>query len=184
MATTTDRTPILTDDLPIVRSLPGRRVLAALRIVVGFNFLWAFLDKAFGLSYTTPAENAWFSGGSPTRGYLTGASEGWLGAMWEPMAGNAAVDLLFMLALLGLGIAALTGAGLRIAAVAGVALAVFFYLSQLPLAAGEATNPLTTSHWYYALLFPLFALLDAGRTWGLASTWQRIDAVRERSWLW
>jgi thiosulfate dehydrogenase [quinone] large subunit len=184
MAATTDHTPTLTSDAPVVRSPAGRKVLAALRIVVGFNFLWAFLDKAFGLSFTTPAENAWFSGGSPTRGYLTGASEGWFGGLWEPMAGSGVVDLLFMLALLGLGVAALTGAGLRIAAVAGVALAVFFYLSQLPLAAGEATNPLTTSHWYYALMFPLFALLDAGRTWGLGTTWRRFDVVAQRPWLW
>lgn len=184
MSDTTARAPTVDDQTTVVRSPAGRRVLAALRIVVGFNFLWAFLDKAFGLSFTTPADNAWFSGGSPTRGYLTGASEGWFGAMWEPMAGNAAVDLLFMLALLGLGVAALAGIGLRVAAVAGVLLALFFYLSQLPLAAGEATNPVTTSHWYYALIFPLLPLLDAGRTWGLAATWQRLTAVRERPWLW
>jgi thiosulfate dehydrogenase (quinone) large subunit len=168
---------------PVVRSDAGRKVLAALRIVVGFNFLWSFLDKALGLNYTTPAENAWFSGGSPTQGYLMGASDGPLGGMWETMAGNPVIDTLFMLALFGLGIAALFGAGLRVAAVAGMVLASFFYLSQLPLEAGAATNPVTTSHWYYFLMFPLFALLDAGRTWGVAGIWERVSIVRKAPWL-
>lgn len=182
MSTPTDT--LRTTDRPVVGSETGRRILAALRILIGFNFLWSFADKLLGLGYTTASENAWISGGSPTRGYLMGASDGWLGAMWEPMAGSPVIDALFMLALFGLGIAALTGAGLRIAAVAGVALSVFFYLSQLPLESGAATNPLTTSHWYYALLFPLFATLDAGRTWGLADTWRSFGFVAERRWLW
>jgi thiosulfate dehydrogenase (quinone) large subunit len=160
----------------VVNSATGRKVLAALRIVIGFNFLWSFLDKTFGLSYGTASENAWIAGGSPTRGYLMGASEGTFGGLWSALAGNVIVDVLFMVALLGLGIAALLGIGLYIAAGAGMLLSVFFYLSQLPLEAG-ATNPLTTAHWYYFLLFLLFPLLDAGRTWGLAAWWERVDLV-------
>ncbi|RKN12972.1 hypothetical protein D7318_32220, partial [Streptomyces radicis] len=40
-----------------VGSVPGR-ILAGLRVALGFVFLWAFLDKAFGLGYATQAENA------------------------------------------------------------------------------------------------------------------------------
>ncbi|MCC5948661.1 MAG: hypothetical protein JJT89_09420 [Nitriliruptoraceae bacterium] len=166
----------------VVRSIAGRRVLAALRIVIGFNFLWSFLDKAFGLSYSTAPESAWFAGGSPTTGYLMGSSDGWFGPLWGALAGNAFVDVLFMLALFGLGIAAISGAGLRIAAGAGGLLAVFFYLSQLPIASG-ATNPVTTAHWYYLLLFLLFPLLDAGRTWGVAAIWERFGFVERNPWL-
>ena len=36
----------------------------------GFIFLWAFLDKSFGLGYATPSDNAWIHGGSPTTGFL------------------------------------------------------------------------------------------------------------------
>jgi thiosulfate dehydrogenase (quinone) large subunit len=161
----------------VVSFSAGRKVLAALRIVVGFNFLWAFLDKTFGLQYSTAAENAWIAGGSPTRGYLMGASEGTFGGLWSALAGNVVVDVLFMMALLGLGIAALLGIGLSIAAGAGMLLSIFFYLSQLPLEAGAATNPVTTSHWYYFLLFLLFPLFDAGRTWGLAGRWERLAIV-------
>jgi len=180
MSTQTPAPTITTDH--VIRSDSARKVLAALRIVIGFNFLWSFLDKAFGLTYSTAPENAWFAGGSPTRGYLMGSSDGWLGPMWEAMAGNAFVDAVFMLALLGLGIAAIFGAGLRLAAVAGVLLSVSFYLSQLPIEAG-ATNPITTAHWYYLLIFLLFPLTDAGRTWGVANIWDRFNVVQRNPWL-
>ena len=180
MSEVTDRSTVTE---PVVRSAAGRKILAALRIVIGFNFFWSFLDKLLGLNYTTAAENAWIQGGSPTQGYLMGASDGWLGPMWEALAGNVVLDIVFMLALLGLGVAALTGAGLRIAAVAGVLLSIGFYLSQLPLEAGAATNPITTAHWYYFLLFLLFPFLDAGRTWGVANIWERFSIVQKNPWL-
>ena len=63
--------PVVSDG-PVVRSLAARRALAVLRIMFGFYFLWAFLDKTFGLGFSTPAERAWINGGSPTRGFLSG----------------------------------------------------------------------------------------------------------------
>ena len=57
---------------------PGRSIttgaakfLAVFRVVLGFEFLWAFLDKTFGLGYATPAARAWINGGSPTKGFLS-----------------------------------------------------------------------------------------------------------------
>lgn len=169
-------------EAPVVRSAAGRRVFAALRIVIGWTFLWAFIDKLFGLGFSTQAGNGWIEGGSPTTGYLMGASEGWFGPLWQALAGSAVADWLFMLGLLGLGLAAILGIGLRLAAVAGVLMAGFMYISQLPIVEG-ATNPVTTAHWYYALLFVLFPLLDAGRTWGLAGMWERVPFVRGTRWL-
>ena len=40
------------------------------RVLLGFEFLWAFLDKTFGLGYATPSARAWINGGSPTKGFL------------------------------------------------------------------------------------------------------------------
>ena len=45
-----------------------RFTLAATRLALGWIFLSAFLDKAFGLGHATPAEGAWIDGGSPTEG--------------------------------------------------------------------------------------------------------------------
>ena len=52
----------------IVRSPMLRKLLAVGRIVIGWTFMWAFLDKVFGLGFATPAERAWTEGGSPTTG--------------------------------------------------------------------------------------------------------------------
>jgi hypothetical protein len=134
-------------DTPVVRSSAARRVIAGLRIVIGWSFLWAFMDKPFALGFSTEAGNGWIHGNSPTTGYLMGASEGWFGSLWSALAGNPIADWLFMLGLLGLGVAAIAGIGLRIAAVAGVLLATFMYLSQLPLTG--ATNPhLRFNYWH------------------------------------
>src|ERR1044072_1320309 len=44
---------------------------ASLRLLTGFAFLWAFLDKTFGLGYATPSGKGWIDGGSPTKGFLS-----------------------------------------------------------------------------------------------------------------
>jgi hypothetical protein len=41
------------------------KALAVLRVATGLVFLWAFLDKLFGLGYATPGTKAWIAGGSP-----------------------------------------------------------------------------------------------------------------------
>ena len=43
------------------------------RISLGWVFLWAFLDKTFGLGYATESKDAWIDGGSPTFGFLSSA---------------------------------------------------------------------------------------------------------------
>ncbi len=54
----------------------GYTVLGLTRLMVGFTFLWAFLDKTFGLGFSTPTEKSWLNGGSPTSGFLGGSIEG------------------------------------------------------------------------------------------------------------
>ncbi|MFI6408114.1 hypothetical protein ACIBJH_38465, partial [Streptomyces sp. NPDC050548] len=34
-------------------------VFASLRLLTGFVFLWAFLDKTFGFGYATPSGKGW-----------------------------------------------------------------------------------------------------------------------------
>ena len=58
----------------IVTSPSARIVLAVLRIVVGFIFLWTFLDKTFGLGFSTPRQMAWINGGQPRQGFIKGVA--------------------------------------------------------------------------------------------------------------
>ena len=165
-------------DRPIVGSLAARRVLAVLRIMFGFYFLWAFLDKTFGLGFATPAAKAWINGGSPTKGFLSG-SEGPFSGFYHALAGNGFVNVLFMLGLLGIGLALILGIGLRIAAVAGTVMYVMMWAVVLPL----TTNPILDDHLTGAVTLILFALTAAGTTWGLGHWWAGQGFVRKTPWL-
>ncbi|MYS42947.1 hypothetical protein GTY23_17230, partial [Streptomyces sp. SID5998] len=81
------------------------RVLAVLRILTGFVFLWAFLDKVFGLGYATASGKGWIDGGSPTKGFLSSVAAGPLQSTFHAWAGAAWADWLFMLGLAGIGAA-------------------------------------------------------------------------------
>ena len=95
----------------VVTSKPARLILGLLRLAVGFIFLWSFLDKTFGLHYSTGPSRAWINGGTPAQSYLTGATTGKpLASFFESLA-MPAMDWLFMLGLLGIGLA--FGAGDR-----------------------------------------------------------------------
>jgi thiosulfate dehydrogenase [quinone] large subunit len=53
-----------------------RYLLAGIRLALGWIFMWAFLDKLFGLGNSTPSASAWLNGGSPTKGFLGKAAAG------------------------------------------------------------------------------------------------------------
>ena len=169
---------------------PGvRKVLAVARVVIGFTFLWAFLDKLFGLGFSTPSAGAWINGGTPAQGFI-GGIEGPFAGVFGIFA-NPFGDWLFMLGLLGIGVAMVMGAGLRIAAVTGTLLLLFMFLAQFPTATamvdGElvrgSTNPIVDSHWHEALLLIIAAVMLAGDTWGLGKWWADKSFVRKNPWL-
>lgn len=155
------------------------RGLALLRILMGWIFLWAFVDKLFGLGFSTAAADAWIRGGSPTAGFLTHATSGPFAPVYQAMAGNPVVDALFMFGLLGIGFALILGIGLRVAAVAGATLMVLMYLASLT----PANNPVVDDHIVYAVLLVLLAMFHAGRTWGLGKRWETKPVVQHHRWL-
>lgn len=178
------RSDRLTTQLDIVRSAGGRRVLAVLRLATGFIFLWAFLDKTFGLGYSTPAERAWISGGTPSQGFLLGdAVVGPLKPVFASIASPAS-DVLFMLGMLGIGLAVMLGIGLRVSAVAGTVVLLLMYLAEWPIGLGAgSTNPIVNYHVIYALSLIVIAVLHAGDTWGAGRPWKRLGIVQRAPWL-
>ncbi|HEY6748788.1 MAG TPA: hypothetical protein VI357_24115, partial [Mycobacteriales bacterium] len=153
-------------------------VFAALRIVVGFTFLWAFLDKLFGFGYATPSAKSWINGGSPTKGFLSSA-EGPFASFYHSIAGDAWVNWLFMLALLGLGIALTLGIGMRVAAVSGAILYLMMWAVVLP----PENNPVVDDHIIGALVVIGLALVHAGDTFGFGREWKKLPIVRQNRWL-
>lgn len=165
-------------DQPVVRTLAARRALAVLRIMFGFYFLWAFLDKTFGLGFATPAERAWISGGNPTKGFLGGV-EGPFAGFYNAIAGNTFVNILFMVGLLGIGLALILGIGMRVAAVTGTILYVLMWTAELPM----VTNPVLDDHITGAMTLIVLALTAAGTTWGLGTWWASQSFVQANRWL-
>lgn len=172
----------------IVTRTGARRVLGVIRIFTGAYFLWAFLDKLFGLGYSTPSANAWINGGSPAQGFLGGV----VNNDAVPLNGfyalfqNTFGDILFMAGLLGIGIAVITGAGLKIAAIAGITLVTLMWWTQTGLwidstnsaafveGARTASNPIITAHWFEGGMLALAALTRSGDQWGLGRWWSKI----------
>lgn len=168
----------------VVTSLLARRMLAVLRLATGFIFLWAFLDKTFGLGFSTPAERAWVSGGTPSQGFLLG--DGVVGPLkgFFTAIASPASDILFQLAMLGIGVAVMLGIGLRVSAAVGALLMVLMYLAEWPFAANAAsTNPIVDYHIIYALVLIVLALFSAGDTWGAGRAWKKLPIVKRLPWL-
>ncbi len=151
-----------------------RRLLAVTRIGLGWIFFWAFIDKLFGLGFATPPENAWLAGGSPTAGFLQFATTGPLAGFYQGIAGHPIVDGLFMFGLFGLGVALLTGVGMKIAGIGGPLLMLLMWSAHLP----PENNPVLDDHIIYALILMTLSAAEAGETWGLGRWWSaRVTAL-------
>jgi thiosulfate dehydrogenase [quinone] large subunit len=160
------------------------RVLAALRIGFGLTFLWAFFDKTFALGFHTgydQADNldrfgdaAWINGGSPTEGFLLFGADGPFKGFYNDIAGATWADWLFMLGLLGIGLALTFGVGMRIAAATGALLYVLMWSVVLP----PENNPVLDDHLLSALTLVVLAMFYAGDTWGLGRSWSKVDFVK------
>ncbi|GAA4525034.1 hypothetical protein GCM10023160_17510 [Brachybacterium paraconglomeratum] len=151
----------------------GYTVLGVARLMVGFTFLWAFFDKVFGLGFSTPTENSWLNGGSPTTGFLGGSIAGGnpFAQTWEFFLSiNPLTDVLFMLGLFGVGAALMLGIGTRVAAVSAAAMYTLMYLAAFPI----ASNPLYDTHLLLAVAVIAMAGLAAGDHVGLGKRWSRL----------
>ena len=161
------------------------RALATLRIAFGITFLWAFLDKTFALGFHTGYDQegaldrfgpaAWINGGSPTEGFLSfGVPENNpFKGFFNGMADSVLVEWLFMLGLLGIGVALLLGVAMRFGTAAGALMYAFMYAAVLPL----ENNPIVDDHLVGIIVMAVLALGAAGTTWGLGRWWNHMDVV-------
>ncbi|MGW7543239.1 DoxX family membrane protein [Streptomyces sp. NPDC054770] len=163
---------------------------ASLRLLTGFVFLWAFLDKTFGFGYATPSGKGWIDGGSPTKGFLGSVAAGPMESTFHSWAGDTWADWLFMLGLLGIGLALVAGVALRLAAVAGTVMMALMWIAEWPpakhLSDGSlsmSTNPFVDYHVIYALALIVLAAAAAGDALGLGRLWARLPVVRDHGWL-
>jgi thiosulfate dehydrogenase [quinone] large subunit len=163
--------------------------MVVLRISTGAVFLWAFLDKTFGLGYATTSSKSWIHGGSPTKGFLKSVDVGPFQSVLHSVAGSWWVNWLFMLGMLGIGVALLAGVAVRAAAASGVLIMALMWFAEFPLARHTSTgapsgssNPLTDYHFSYAVVLVVLAATFAGTTWGLGRVWARLPFVNRHPW--
>jgi thiosulfate dehydrogenase [quinone] large subunit len=156
-----------------------RYTAVALRLSLGFTFLWAFFDKTFGLGHETKSADSWLNGGSPTNGFLAFAAKGPFKGFYNDIAGQGWADALFMLGLLGVGTALVLGITMRIAAAAGSLMLVMMWSVVLP----PENNLFMDDHLIYALVLILLAAAGAGRAFGLGRRWEQLSIVQRLPWL-
>src|SRR3954447_1592872 len=162
-----------TDD--IQRHPTAVAVMAGItRLSLGWVFLWAFLDKTFGLGHETVSKDAWVNGGSPTFGFLKFGAVGPFKDFYNSIAGQTWADWLFMLGLLGIGLALVLGVLVNLAAGAGTLMLVMMWSVVLP----PANNLFMDDHLIYAGTLVLLALLGAGRWLGLGAFWEKLPLVK------
>ena len=159
-----------------------------LRIAMGWIFLWAFLDKCFGLGFATGRNpetgaidfggpDAWINGGSPTEGFLSFGLHtkepftGW----YSDLAGHAWVDWIYMVSMAAIGILLILGIATRLAAIAGIVWMLLFYTAS---AIWPENNPFLDDHIVYAIVLAGIAYVGAGRYLGLGDRWERTGIVR------
>lgn len=177
---------VLTSAVPS-RSL--RYLTGAIRLSLGWVFLWAFLDKTFALGFNTGrnaetgvvtlfGDKAWIHGGSPTKGFLSN-SEGPFSGFYQSFAGAPLANWLFMIGLLGIGLALMLGVAMRIATVSGAVMLVMMWSAALP----TANNPFMDDHIVYALVLVGLTLAGAGAMLGMGQAWNRLGIVQRHSFL-
>ena len=174
---------------------------AVARILLGFTFLWAFLDKNFGWQFSTAKGQGWMFGagdGDPTFGFLKFGTNpnGPFASVFTGLRPGAAPDptywtnYLFMAGLLGIGVALMSGVFMRIGAISGAVMLMLMYLAEAPWAkvidptgASQSNNPLIDDHVIYSVVLIMLMLFGAARVWGLGKIWESQSIVKSQPWL-
>ena len=180
----------LQPESPTATSAPTRPAaagyaLGALRLVVGWTFLWAFFDKLFALGFSTGRDEAtgavdrfgdaaWINGGSPTEGFLSFGAAGPFEGFYHAIAGATLTNWAFMLGLLAIGVSLMLGVFERLGTIAGVVMYLMMWTVVLP----PENNPIVDDHVLGALAVLVLGLLGASCHLGLGRTWKSLPIVR------
>ena len=145
-----------------------------LRLGLGWIFRWSFLDKVFGLGFSTASDESWLLGNSPTSGFLEFGTRGPFSNFFQSLAGSVIVDWLFMIGLLLIGLCLILGIGVKIAGYSGSLLLFLMWLALLP----PEHNPFIDDHILYILALLVMIKVNPKNWWGLGNWWAKKDFVK------
>lgn len=171
---------------PATEPGPATGTWGVLRLLLGFTFLWAFLDKLLALGFSTGRDpdtggidffgpKAWINGGSPTDGLLQYGTKGPLVGFFQGLTGSTWLEWVFMLSMAGIGLGLLLGIGTRLAAFGGIVWMVSIYIATSLL---PEHNPLIDQHIVYIAVLAGIAQARAGRFLGLGERWRKTSLVQ------
>lgn len=155
-----------------------RYIWGLLRLSMGLIFLWAFIDKVFGLGFATKMEGAWLYGGSPTTGFLQFAVHGPFAGFYHNLAGIPMVDWLFMLGLLFVGLTLTFGFFVKLGSLAGFTM---LFLMYTAVGIWPANNPFIDEHIIYMLIMLGLMFSNAGDYLGCGLKWSRANLVQKHN---
>lgn len=153
-----------------------RYVWGLLRLAMGLIFLWAFLDKVFGLGFATKSADAWLSGGSPTAGFLKFAVHGPFVDFYHSLAGLPVVDSLFMLGLLFVGVTLTLGIFVKLGSLTGF---VMLFLMYTAIGLPPVNHPFIDDHIVNMLVMLGLMFSDSGNYFGFGKSWLRTALVQK-----
>lgn len=151
-------------------------VFGLLRLMMGWIFLWAFIDKLFGLGFSTTAEKAWLAGGSPTAGFLQFGVHGPFAEFYQGLAGIPLVDWLFMLGLLFVGVSLVLGIFMKLGSYAGM---LMLFLMYTAAGLSPENNPFIDDHIIYIFVILSLVLTNSGEYLGLGKWWGSTSFVQK-----
>ena len=164
----------------ITKNKNQQKIWALLRISLGWIFLWAFVDKLFGLGFATASDKSWLAGSSPTAGFLQFGTKGPFASLYQLLMGSTVVDWLFMIGLLLIGLALFTGIGVKIAGYAGASLMILMYTAGfIP----PEHNPFLDEHIIYAIILVGLTFTEAGKVFGFGRWWSKTKLVKKHPYL-
>lgn len=151
-------------------------VWGLLRLTMGLVFLWAFVDKLFGLGFATTPEKAWLAGGSPTAGFLQFAVHGPFTDFYHSLAGVPMVDWAFMLGLLFVGVTLTLGIFVKVGSLTGF---IMLFLMYTAIGLPPENHPFIDDHIIEMLVMVGLMVSNSGEYLGLGKAWLRTNIVQK-----
>ena len=151
----------------------GQYALSIFRLLIGWLFIWGFLDKMFGLGFETPPEGAWINGGSPSS-YVVWVTKGVFADLFNSMAGNAFIDVLFMAGLLIIGITLILGIATKLTTIFSIVFFIVMYCLCVP----PTDNPLIDYHILLAVGMVVVYYLGGYEKLSLYDKWKEFPLVK------
>lgn len=152
----------------------GQYALSVFRILIGWLFIWSFLDKMFGLGFKTPAGSGWIDGVSPSS-YVGFVTKGVFSDLFNSVAGNMFVDILLMAGLLILGTTILLGIGTKLTTV----FTIMFFLVMYSLCIPPEDNPLIDYRIILAVGMLVIYFLGGYEKFSLYDKWKEFPLVKQ-----